>query len=237
MRPMTVQSPVFERRHEGMLAIQVSVPERLAFLRKVYALFSLAIVVFAGTTWACCSEAALQMVAPIYSRGIIGPLLLMVVVGAFMRMGASRYPLNLFALFGFAVFEGVLTGPLVYFYQATRGAEVVAQAAVLTGVVFAGLTLYALTSKRDFSFLRGAVWTCLWLLIGMGIVGMLFGLDVFGWGWSAAWVLLMAGFVLYDTSNIMRHYPTNMAAAAAMALFFDFVVMFKHILRLVASRD
>ncbi len=234
---MTLQSPSFEDRHRGMLAIQVSAPERLAFLRKVYSLFTMAIVIFAGTTWACCNETALGWVAPIYGYGIIGPILLMVAVGAIMRLGASRFPINLFALVGFAVLEGFLVGPLVFLVSASRGTEVVAQAAVLTAVVFAGLTLVTLTSKRDFSFLRSGLWTCLWVLIGLGLVGMLFGMDWFGWGWSVAWVILMAGFVLYDTSNIMRHYPTNMAVSAAMALFFDFVILFKHLLMLLANRD
>ena len=49
--------------------------------------------------------------------------------------------------------------------------------------------------------------------------------------------MLMAGFVLYDTSNIMRRYPVNAAVPAAIAIFLDVVIMFKHMLLLLSNRD
>jgi modulator of FtsH protease len=242
---MTVQSPAFERRHEGMLAIQVGSAERMAFLRKVYSLFSLAMGVFAATAWwATENETALRLVAPIAGGGFLGMLLFMGLAFFMLRVAAGRFPLNLIALVAFAAFEGLFTGVLITSVIATReafgpgdGLEIVTQAAVLTGVVFAGLTLFTLTSKKDFSFLRAGLWTCFWVLIGMALIGWLFGFDLYGWGMSLGWVLLMAGFLIYDTSNIMRHYPVTAAVPAAIAIFLDVVIMFKHLLMLLSRRD
>jgi len=77
------------------------------------------------------------------------------------------------------------------------------------------------------------------LLFGLAILAM-FGIGEsmqMGWGISVAWVLLMGGFVLYDTQNIMKRYPSNMAATAAATLMIDFIIMFKHILLLLSRRD
>ena len=116
------------------------------------------------------------------------------------------------------------------------------QAFVLTLTVFGALTAYVLTTKKDFSFMRGALAIGLGLAIGISIFAMFgagFAIDlVSGTGWSIAMVLLFGGYMLYDTSNILHRYPANMAATAAAMLFYDFVIMFIHMLRLVAaSRD
>jgi len=224
--------------HRGMMAIQVSTPERLTFLKKVYGLFSLALVIFAGATWVgSTNEAVLGMVLPLLGKGFLAYILIMFAMFALLRMTASRFPLNLIGLGVFAVFEGLLTGPLVYYVVGTSGVEVVAQAAILTTVVFGSLTLFAWTSKKDFSFMRGALWAGLGVLVGFILLSFLFGYSASGWGVSAAFVLLMAGFVLYDTSNIMRHYPIDQAPAAAAGLFLNFVIMFRNILMLLARRD
>ncbi|MDP6850563.1 MAG: Bax inhibitor-1 family protein [Planctomycetota bacterium] len=232
----------FERtqpeQYRGMMAIQVSSAERMAFIRKVYSLFSLALVLFAGTTWwACQSEFALRLIMPLLGGGILKFLLLMLLMFGMLRLAMNRFPINIFALGAFAFFMGLMTGPLVTMALAQGGVEVVAQAAVLTTVVFGGLTLYALTSKTDFSFLRAGLWIGFSILIGFLLLGWLFGFNTGGWGVSAGFVLLMSGFVLYDTSNIMRRYPTTAAVPAAIALFLDFVIMFQHILRLLSRRD
>ncbi len=235
----SIPNPAAER-YRGMLAIQVSAPERLAFLRKVYSLFGAAIVAFAGVTWwATNNETALRLVAPVLSHGFIGVVLLMGLLFMLLRVASSSFPLNMIALFAFAAAEGLLTGPLVTVIlreQPDHGAMVVTQAAVLTAVVFGGLTLYTLTSRRDFSFLGAALWTGFAILMGFALLGWLFGFDAGTWGASLGWVLLMSGFVIYDTSNIMRRYPVTAAVPAAIALFLDVIILFRELLFLLSRR-
>lgn len=225
---------------------------RLAFLRKVYALFGGSMAVWAGTAlFVMNNEALLQWTLSVFT-GFLG--LILVMLGAFfiLRVTAASFPLNIVGLGVFGVLEGLISAPLIFYAlasaapEATTTAQVLAsgtglltQAFGLTAIVFGGLSAYALTTKRDFSFLRAALWIGFALLFGIGLLSML-GIGegfVMGWGWSAAWVLLMSGFVLYDTQNIMRRFPANMAASAAAILLMDFVLLFKHILLLLSRRD
>lgn len=225
---------------------------RLAFLRKVYALFGGAMVVWAGTALLVIhNEALLQWTLNLFSGFL--PMLL-VFLGAFfiLRVSAASFPLNILGLGLFGVLEGFLSAPLIFYALASgateaattaevlaSGSGLLAQAFGLTAIVFGGLSAYAITTKRDFSFLRAALWIGFALLFGIGLLSLLGIGDgfVMGWGWSAAWVLLMSGFVLYDTQNIMRRFPPDAAASAAAILLIDFVILFKHILLLLSRRD
>jgi len=212
-------------------------PVRMAFLRKVYSLFTFAMILFSGVTyWASSSEWAFNLVA---QMGFIGLIVLLAGVFFLARVTASRFPLNLIGLGAFAAVYGFLAGPQVAMALEVGGPQVVLQAAVLTSVVFLGLTSYVLLTKKDFSWMRGALWAGFALMFGIAILSM-FGIGgsiVAGMGWSIAWVLLMAGFMLYDTSNILHRYPADQAASAALTIFLDFVIMFLHILRLLSRRD
>lgn len=226
---------------------------RLAFLRKVYALFGGAMVVWAGTSaYVIANEALLGWTLRLFGGGFLPMLLIMLAAFFVLRVTAGSFPLNLIGLGAFGVLEGFLTAPLIFLVLASNAAEgattaeivasgsgLLTQAFGLTAIVFGGLSAYAITTKRDFSFLRAALWIGVFLLFGIGLLAML-GIGegfVMGWGWSAAWVLLMTGFVLYDTQNIMRRFPANMAASAAAILLIDFVLLFKHILLLLSRRD
>lgn len=239
-----------------------STPEvRIAFLRKVYTLFGGAMAVWMGTTLLVTfNKPLLEKAIGLMSFGFIGFILLMGAMFFLLRLTAhAGTGISLLGLGLFGVLEGFLTAPLVYFalcqgneaamdalqkgvlYDGTLeiGTGIVTQAFVLTLAVFGGLSTYALTTKRDFLWLRGALWMgffglmAIVLLSFFGVGGNIVG----GWGFSAAFVVLMGGFVLYDTQNIMKRYPENMAAAAAATLLIDFIIMFKHILMLLMRRD
>ena len=230
----------FANEHRGMLAIEVDSRERLVFLRKVYSLLGAALVLFAGSAWFfATNEAALEgIVAPIARMGWIGIIVLMAGLFLVLRMTAARFPINLIGLGTFAVLEGLLTAPILYMVgMGPEGSTIIAQAGVITGVTFGGLTLYTLTTKRDFSWMGAGLYVGFFLLIGIALLSMIFGFNISQIGLSAGFCLLMAGFTIYDTSNIMRRYPTDMAAAAAATLLLDIAILFKHVLILLSSRD
>ncbi|TAH36957.1 MAG: hypothetical protein EYC70_08210 [Planctomycetota bacterium] len=238
---MNVQNQsVAGRPYRGMLAIEVDTPERLAFLRKVYSLFGAAMAVFAATAWwGTTSATAQRLLAPIFSMGILGPILVMIGLFLMLRATASRYPLNVVALVAVAGLEGLLTAPLLLYVLSVdpvAGGGIIAKASIMTVVVFGGLTLYTLTTRADFSWMRAALWIGFAILFGFSLLGLLFGWDTTGFGISLAWIVLMAGFTVYDTNTIMHRYPTSMAAAAAATLFIDFVLMFQRMLLLLTSR-
>ncbi|MCX8266273.1 MAG: Bax inhibitor-1 family protein [Planctomycetota bacterium] len=231
-------------------AVNDTLEQRLAFLRKVYTLFSCSMVLWMGSAlWVSTNDKMLNMVMSIFGNGFMGLLVFFAALFGLLHLTRSaNAPINYIGLGLFSLLEGFITAPLIKYSLMVTGGEglamtdpsnVVLQAFVLTGMVFGGLTTYALTTKRDFSFLRGALWMGFFLLFGLAILGM-YGIGEsmqMGWGISVAWVVLMGGFVLYDTQNIMKRYPSNMAATAAATLMIDFIIMFKHILLLLSRRD
>ncbi|MFK5955930.1 MAG: Bax inhibitor-1 family protein [Planctomycetota bacterium] len=231
---------------------------RITFLRKVYALFGGAMAVWMGTSYlVATNEGLLNVAFGIMSFGIMGFIVLMAAMFFLLRLTASRgNAMSMFGLGAFGVLEGFLTAPLIYIASASQVASdaltseqihtlalndtgsIVTQAFALTCAVFGGLSFYALTTKRDFSWMRGALWMGFFGLLAIGLLGMMgIGGGVSNWGYSMGFVILMGGFVLYDTQNILRRYPENMAASAAATLLIDFVIMFQHILMLLMRRN
>jgi hypothetical protein len=109
-------------------------------------------------------------------------------------------------------------------------------AAAVTLFGCAALVATVMITRKDFSFLRGVlVWG---FFIAMGLIATSL---IFGWNLGTWFSVGMIGFagvaVLYDTSNIMHHYPQDKYVAASMALFSSIAMMFWYILRLFMSRD
>ncbi|MCA8975773.1 MAG: US12 family protein [Planctomycetes bacterium] len=214
--------------------------ERAAFLKKVYGLLFLGMLGFAATLWAAGNVAPVrEMMLSLWGliRGTRYGFL--VYIGVFMAGSfavqalAEKRPINAIAYAGWAFLLGLLVAPLVL----AAGPELVSQASLITALVFGGLTLFVLWTGKDFSFLRGTLF-----VVGMGLfvamlAGWLFGFGMGMW-LSVGIVALMAGYILYQTSEILHRFPTTMAMSAAIILFTDVVLLFKHILiLLMRSRD
>jgi FtsH-binding integral membrane protein len=117
-----------------------------------------------------------------------------------------------------------------------QSGSMIESAAVVTVFGCAALVATVMITRKDFSFLRGVlVWG---FFIAMGLIAASL---IFGWNLGTWFSVGMIGFagvaVLYDTSNIMHHYPQDKYVAASMALFSSIAMMFWYILRLFMSRD
>jgi FtsH-binding integral membrane protein len=99
-----------------------------------------------------------------------------------------------------------------------------------------GLIATAMITRKDFSFLRGMlVWVGMLAFVGI-IFSMISGFQLGTW-FSVAMIGFAGAAVLYDTSNIIHHYPQDKYVAASMQLFGSIALMFWYILRLFMSRD
>ena len=139
------------------------------------------------------------------------------------------------AFAAFIVVYAVFFSPLLL--TATLYAPgVIDTAAGITVLASVGLIATAMITRKDFSFLRGIlVW--IGMLAMVGIVGsLIFGFHMGTW-FSVAMIGFAGAAVLYDTSNIMHHYPQDRYVGAAMALFSSIAMMFFYILRLLMSRE
>jgi FtsH-binding integral membrane protein len=110
------------------------------------------------------------------------------------------------------------------------------QAGIITAAAFAGLTFGVAASGKDFSFLGPILWVASLVALGVVVCAILFGggglLGIF---FSGAMILLAAGYIVYDTSNVMHHYRSDQYVAAALALFASVTMLLWYIIRLLMS--
>lgn len=130
-----------------------------------------------------------------------------------------------------AILEAAFQGKLV---MTSLAARAILEAAVITIAIFGGLTLTVFVTKKDFSFLRGILMICSFAALGVIIASILFGFHL-GAIFSGAMILLMAGYILYQTSLMMNEFPPTAYVAAALMLFSSIATLFWYVLRLVIS--
>ncbi|MDK1022973.1 MAG: Bax inhibitor-1/YccA family protein [Gammaproteobacteria bacterium] len=141
-------------------------------------------------------------------------------------------------VFAFTGILGFALGPVIGFYmQVPGGNEAVMTSVGLTGLIFLSLSGYTLTTQKDFSFMRGFLFTGLMVIIGamlLMFVGSFFGFYISGLqlALSAAIVILMSGFILFDTSRIIHGGETNYIMAT-VSLYLDIYNLFVALLHLV----
>jgi FtsH-binding integral membrane protein len=138
------------------------------------------------------------------------------------------------ALAGFVLAESVLFVPLLYVAQ-YYAPGVIQSAAVVTLIGFAGLTAVGFMTRQDFSFLGGALRWGGMLALLLIVASLLFGFQL-GTFFSVAMVGFAGMAILYDTSNILLHYPEDRYVGASLALFASVALMFWYVLRLMSRR-
>ena len=139
------------------------------------------------------------------------------------------------ALAAFVVGQAIIFVPMLYIAE-HYAPGAIQSAAVLTLIGFAGLTAIVFFTRKDFSFLGGLLrWAGMLALLTI-VAGVVFGLNLGSW-FSIAMIGLAGGAILFDTSNILRHYPEDRYVAAALELFASVAMMFWYVLRLFTSRN
>jgi FtsH-binding integral membrane protein len=139
------------------------------------------------------------------------------------------------ALIGFVCAEAIIFVPLLFVanYYAPGAIQ---SAAAITLLGFGALTGIAFWTRKDFSFL-GAILRWVGVVALLAIAGgVLFGFQLGTW-FSVAMIGLAGAAILYDTSNVLHHFPEDRYVAAALELFASVALMFWYVLRLFISRD
>ena len=222
----------------GYVERPVDLEERARFVARVYTHVFGAIVAFTAI------EIVLFVtgLAPMIARVMLGTTWL-VVLGAYTLVGwlASRVAhqtaslaTQYAALAGFVVAEAVIFVPLLYVAQ-YYAPGVIQSAAVVTLLGFGGLTAIGFMTRRDFSFMGAALrWAGVVALL-LIVASVLFGFEL-GTFFSVAMVALAGASILYDTSNILLHYPEDRYVGASLQLFASVALMFWYVLRLMSRR-
>jgi len=132
----------------------------------------------------------------------------------------------------YVVAEAIIFVPLLYLAQYLAGGQVILSAALITLLLFAGLTYTVFTTKKDFTFLGGFLKISFFIVLGVIAASILFGFNL-GLIFSAAMVIVAAASILYNTSNILRVYNPSQHVAAALSLFASVALLFWYVLRIL----
>jgi uncharacterized protein len=164
----------------------------------------------------------------------------LLIMGAFMLTGwlashtaqtSSSIGMQYFAYAAYVVAQALIFVPMLYIAEA-KAPGTIDSATLVTALGAGGLMLVAHRTRKDFSFLRAILMWAFVLAVIAIIGGVVFGFQLGTW-----FSVLMIGFagaaILYDTSNIILHYPEDRYVSAAMQLFASIALMFWYVLRLM----
>lgn len=142
---------------------------------------------------------------------------------------------GLLAIFAFTGVMGASLGPMLNAYLAMPGGPaLVMQALGGTALVFFSLSAYALTTRKDFSYMGGFLMVGLIVAFVAGIANLFLAIPALSLTISAAVVLIMSGMILWDTSRIINGGETNYIRAT-VALYLDVYNLFIHLLSLLTA--
>ena len=136
-------------------------------------------------------------------------------------------------IFGITGLLGFGLGPIIVYYLEVNP-SIVMTALGGTGAIFLGLSGYALTTRKDFSFMGGFLTVGLLVVIGAAILNIFFAMPALFLAINAAIVMIMSGLILFQTSSLIRGGETNYIMATA-GLFLSIVNLFTALLHLLGA--
>lgn len=212
--------------------------ERAAFITRTYLhLFGAVLGFTAIEVFLFSSGLAWKMAQAMLSTSwllVLGGFMLVSWIASRAAQQAESMAAQYAALAGFVVAEAIIFVPLlaIAFLQAPGAVQ---SAATVTAVGFLGLTAVAFMSRTDFSFLGASLrWAGVMALVAI-VAGVVFGFELGTW-FSVGMIAFAGVAILYDTSNVIRHFPTDRHVAAALQLFAGVALMLWYVLRLFMSR-
>jgi FtsH-binding integral membrane protein len=228
------------------------VSARLRFIRLTYLHLFGAILAFAGLEWALFKIPFLaeKVSAPLITFALGGRFNWGIVLGVFMAASIGTHwltnqtrskPLHYIGLFVYVLAEALIFVPLLAIVQ-WKTAEILAKgggnpnilrdAAFITLGVFAALTVSVFVTKKDFSFMRTALAIAGAAAMALVVLSLVFGFNL-GIVFSIAMVLLAAGQILFETSQVMAHYDPEDYVGASLSLFASVALMFWYVIRIL----
>lgn len=164
--------------------------------------------------------------------GLVASLVAMALIW-FVLPRTANSAAGLGVVFAITGLLGFGLGPMLTQYlKLSNGSELVMTALGGTGVIFLGLSAYALTTRRDFSFMGGFLFVGMLLVLGASLLNIFLQMPVMSLVIPGAVVLLMSGFILFDTSRIINGGETNYVMAT-ISLYLNIFNLFVSLLQLL----
>ena len=207
-------------------ASQPSVLQTNKVLRNTYMLLAMTLAFSA----VCAGVAMAVGISPMMSLGMtIGAFITLFVVQKKAESASGIY-----WVFLFTGLMGASLGYTLNFYLGVAGPGLIMEALGATALVFFALSGYALTTKKDFSFMGGFLVVGLVVVIVAAIANMFFAVPAVSLAISAAIVFIMSGFILFDTSRIINGGETNYIRAT-VSLYLNIYNLFTSMLHLLGA--
>ena len=202
-------------------------------IRNTYTLLSMTLL-FSAVTAGVAMATNMPFMGPLVTIGGYFGLL-------FLTTSLRNSAWGLVSIFALTGFMGLTLGPLINAYLTffSNGSQLVMTAMGGTAAIFIGLSAYALTTRKDFSFLGGFL--MVGILVGFlaGIGALIFSLPALSLAVSAVFIMLMSGLILYQTSAMIHGGETNyiMATITLYVSIYNLFTSLLHILGAVAGED
>lgn len=240
----------FQQGHGGhyqQTVAAASVDERSSFLVRTYLHLVGAIFMFVAIEAVLVVSGLAMKITEIVTASRFAWLLLL---GAFIGVSyvAEKWArsdtskgMQYAGLLAYTVFEAIIFAPLILLamFVATQESgnpfAILGKGGLITVVLFAGLTGVVMITRKDFSFMRSFIMFGGFAAMIMIVVSLIFGFELGLW-FMWAMVMLAAGSILYNTSNVLHHYRTDQHVAAALNLFASFALLLYYVLMILSSR-
>lgn len=142
---------------------------------------------------------------------------------------------GLWTVFAVTGLLGFGLGPTLNYYAALpNGPQLIATAFGGTGIIFLGLSGYALTTKRDFSFMGGFIFAGMMVVMLASLAGLFLHMPALYLAISAAVIMLMAGYILFETSQMIHNGQTNYIVTT-IGLYLAILNIFTSLLQLLGA--
>ena len=174
------------------------------------------------------------------------PLHWLIVIGGyfgllFLTYKTANSAMGLVSVFALTGFMGLTLGPIISLYLTafSNGSQLVMMAFGGTAAIFLGLSGYALTTKRDFSFLGGFLMVGILVAFLAGIAALVFSIPGLSLAVSAMFILLMSGFILFQTSQLVHEPNTNyiLATVSLYVSIYNLFLSLLHIFGIFGGED
>ena len=231
--------PALTPAYAGQAPVAAEAPsvERAEFLKRTYLHLTGAVVAFFGLSLLLLRILGTYQLAEAMVSGINW----LFVLGLFIAVSyvAERWAVSIVSrrtqyagLALYVVAEAFLVLPLHYLATLLGGMEVIVMAALITLVLFSGLTVAVFLSAKNSSGMGGFLYFGAWAALALIVTAVLFGLTL-GIFFAFVMIILACGFILYHTSRVLHDYREDQYVAASMALFASATFLYWYILWII----
>ncbi len=224
---------------QDLFVADASLDERVTFIRRVYAHVGGATLLFAGLVALFVNSSTIAESLAVFGFQhhwimLIGFFIATQVAHSMAEHGASM-GVQYAGLGLYALAEAVFFTPILWLLHThmAGGDHIIIQAGMITLIIFGGLTLFVLVTRSDFSFLKNILAVLMLAAFALMIASFFGGLSLGTW-FVMGMIVLMCGFILYETSNVLHHYHTSQYVSAALAVFASLATLFWYVLQLLS---